>query len=103
MAIKSKIYKIWDTAPIGVRICCIKFAQKLVLVQTPAPEDANRVCSLDEVSTVTSAHILQRADPADISASMVPTDHPLIPFSKLGAEAAGILDRMLSAFHEHAT
>lgn len=34
-AIKSNIIKRWDTASTGVRTCCIKFVQKVVLVQTP--------------------------------------------------------------------
>ena len=34
-AIKSNILKRWDAAPTGVRICCIKFVQKVVQVQTP--------------------------------------------------------------------
>lgn len=38
-AIKSNVLKRWDTAPAGVRICCIKFVQKVVQVQTPAVID----------------------------------------------------------------
>ena len=34
-AIKSNILKRWDTAAVGVRICCIKFVQRVVHVQTP--------------------------------------------------------------------
>ena len=34
-AIKSNILKRWDSATLGVRICCIKFVQKVVQVQTP--------------------------------------------------------------------
>ncbi len=34
-AIKSNILKRWDTAAVGVRMCCIKFAQKVVQLQTP--------------------------------------------------------------------
>ena len=33
--IKSNILKRWDTAPTGVRLCCIKFVQRVVQVQTP--------------------------------------------------------------------
>ena len=44
-AIKSNILKRWDTAPVGVRMCCIKFVQKVVQVQTPAVVDP-RVCDL---------------------------------------------------------
>ena len=34
VAIKSKILSLWDIAPIGVRICCIKFVQRVILVQS---------------------------------------------------------------------
>lgn len=34
-AIKSNILKRWDTAATGIRICCIKFVQRVVQVQTP--------------------------------------------------------------------
>lgn len=34
-AIKSNILKRWDTAAAGIRICCIKFVQRVVQVQTP--------------------------------------------------------------------
>ena len=34
-SIKSNILKRWDTAATEVRICCIKFVQKVVQVQTP--------------------------------------------------------------------
>lgn len=33
-SIKSSILKRMDTAPAGVRICCIKFVQRVVQVQT---------------------------------------------------------------------
>lgn len=34
-AIKSNIFRKWDTASGGIRICCIKFVQRVVQVQTP--------------------------------------------------------------------
>ena len=34
-AIKINILQRMDTAPLSVRICCIKFLQKVVQVQTP--------------------------------------------------------------------
>ena len=34
-SIKLNILKRWDTAATGVRTCCIKFVQRVVLVQTP--------------------------------------------------------------------
>ena len=35
LGIKSNILRRMDTAPPGVRICCVKFVQVVVLVQTP--------------------------------------------------------------------
>jgi hypothetical protein len=35
LAIKSNILQHMDSAPSGVRICCVKFVQQVVLVQTP--------------------------------------------------------------------
>lgn len=43
VAIKSRILRIWDTSATGVRICCIKFAQRVVLVQTSGPDADARV------------------------------------------------------------
>jgi hypothetical protein len=36
-SIKHSILSMWDTAPAPVKVCCIKFAQKVVHVQTPGP------------------------------------------------------------------
>lgn len=36
MAIKQRILRIWDGAASAVRLCCIKFAQRVVLAQTTA-------------------------------------------------------------------
>ncbi|KAI9677901.1 MAG: hypothetical protein M1829_002398 [Trizodia sp. TS-e1964] len=82
--IKSRILRLWDTAASGVRVCCIKFVQRVIQVQTP--------------SVVTeSKKFLQN----DISLSLVPKDHPLIPPRNLEAEASGLLDRLLNVFHEN--
>lgn len=43
MAIKQRILRIWDTAPAGVRICCIKFAQRVVLAQSVSSGAEHRV------------------------------------------------------------
>lgn len=45
VAIKTRILRIWDSAVAGVRICCIKFAQRVVLVQSAGPEANPKVCS----------------------------------------------------------
>jgi symplekin len=42
-AIKTRILQIWDTAPVTVRICCIKFVQRVVLAQTPSVNPEPRV------------------------------------------------------------
>lgn len=42
-ALKSRILRIWDTAPPTVRICCIKFGQRVVLAQTPSINQQPRV------------------------------------------------------------
>ncbi|KAL2070687.1 hypothetical protein VTL71DRAFT_13713 [Oculimacula yallundae] len=85
-AIKSRILRIWDSAAPGVRICCIKFAQRVVLVQTAGPPADPR-----------------RGDPMEVSLSMVPQNHPLIPPKNLEAEASGLLDRILSVFQENSS
>ena len=43
MAIKQRILRIWDTASPSVRICCIKFAQRVVLAQSVASGAEPRV------------------------------------------------------------
>ncbi|EOA88885.1 hypothetical protein ACJQWK_05950 [Exserohilum turcicum] len=80
-AIKSNILRRMDSAAPGVRICCIKFLQQVVLVQTPGAADPRRV------------------DHNDISLSLVPRDHPLIPYASLEAEGHGLLDRLLDIIH----
>lgn len=51
-SIKSNILKRWDTATMGVRICAIKFVQKIVQVQTPGAIPDPRVCSINSTQTV---------------------------------------------------
>ncbi|KAI9824256.1 MAG: hypothetical protein M1832_002063 [Thelocarpon impressellum] len=80
-AIKSKILKIWDTSAAGVRICCIKFVQRVVHAQTPGMAADPR-----------------RPIPNEISLSIVPRSHPLIPPSSLEAETSGLFDRLLDIF-----
>ncbi|CAN9215760.1 unnamed protein product [Alternaria alternata] len=75
--IKTNILRRMDTAAPGVRICCVKFLQQVVLVQTPGVADP------------------RRADQNDISLSLVSRDHPLIPYASLEAEGHGLLDRLL--------
>lgn len=78
LAIKSNILRRMDTAPPGVRICCVKFLQVVVLVQTPGMVADPR-----------------RPEQNDISLALVPREHPLLPYANLEAEASGLLDRLL--------
>ncbi|KAL9039370.1 MAG: hypothetical protein Q9214_004906 [Letrouitia sp. 1 TL-2023] len=83
VAIKMNILQRWDTAAAGIRVCCIKFVQRIVQVQTSGVIADPR-----------------RPDQNEISLSLVPRDHPLIPPSRLEPEAHGLLDRLLNVFHE---
>ncbi|KAL9005745.1 MAG: hypothetical protein Q9188_001502 [Gyalolechia gomerana] len=82
-AIKSNIFRRWDAASGGIRICCIKFVQRVVQVQTPGVIADPR-----------------RSEQNEVSLALVPRDHPLIPPSRLEPEALGLLDRLLNVFHE---
>ncbi|KAI9846489.1 MAG: hypothetical protein M1837_003909 [Sclerophora amabilis] len=82
-AIKSKILKMWDTAPLGIRVCCIKFVQRVIQAQTPG-----------------SIADPRRPEQNEISLAIVPRNHPLIPPPNLEAESSGLLDRMLNVFQE---
>ncbi|KAF9699588.1 hypothetical protein EKO04_002226 [Ascochyta lentis] len=80
-AIKANILRRMDSASPGVRVCCVKFLQQVVLVQTPGVVDP------------------RRPDHSDISLALVPRDHPLIPYVSLEAEGHGLLDRLLDIIH----
>lgn len=47
--IKHNILQRWDAAPHPVKICCIKFVQKVVHVQTPGTIADPRVCCSREI------------------------------------------------------
>jgi symplekin len=96
-AIKANILRRMDAAAPGVRICCVKFLQQVVLVQTPGVVDP-RVIPYAPLH-VPSSHLLQRPDHNDISLALVPRDHPLIPYATLEAEGHGLLDRLLDIIH----
>lgn len=55
--IKSRILSIWDTANVSVRICCVKFAQRVVLAQTAATGNEPRVCHVHNTQKLASAII----------------------------------------------
>ncbi|KAM3419119.1 hypothetical protein BST61_g5067 [Cercospora zeina] len=82
-AIKSSILRRMDTAPPGVRICCIKFVATVIQTQTPGMIADPR-----------------RPGNNEISLALVPRDHPLIPPANLEAEASGLLDRLLGVLQD---
>jgi symplekin len=96
--IKTNILRRMDAAAPGVRICCVKFLQQVVLVQTPGIIDP-RVNTTPCQTPIQPTHDLQRSDPNDISLSLVPRDHPLIPYASLEAEGHGLMDRLLDIIH----
>lgn len=49
-AIKTRIRDIWDTAPLPVRICCVKFVQRVVLAHTSSVNPEPRVRDLTIVA-----------------------------------------------------
>jgi symplekin len=87
-----------DTAAPGVRICCVKFLQQAVLVQTPGIVDP-RVRIAPTNVLLQCAYAPQRPDHNDISLALVPRDHPIIPYASLEAEGHGLLDRLLDIIH----
>lgn len=97
-AIKSNILRRMDTATPGVRMCCVKFLQQVVLVQTPGALDP-RVSTTSPSASPQPAYASQRPDHSDISLALVPRDHPIIPYASLEAEGHGLLDRLLDIIH----
>ncbi|KIW87757.1 uncharacterized protein Z519_11731 [Cladophialophora bantiana CBS 173.52] len=81
---KLNILQRMDSAPIAVRICCIKFVQKVVQVETPGLISDPR-----------------RPEQNETSIALVPRTHPLLNLPNLEAEASGLLDRLLSVFQEN--
>ncbi|KAI5466217.1 hypothetical protein BGZ63DRAFT_126322 [Mariannaea sp. PMI_226] len=83
VAVKQKILRIWDNAPSSVRICCIKFAQRIVLAQS-----------------VASGAEMRYGGALDVSLDKVPPNHQTLDPRTLEAEASGLLDRMLSVLQD---
>ncbi|EFR02074.1 hypothetical protein MGYG_05077 [Nannizzia gypsea CBS 118893] len=84
--IKHTILKKWDASSHGVKICCIKFAQKVVQVQTQGPIADPR-----------------RPEKNETSLAIVPRNHPLLAIPNIEAETSGLLDRLLNVFHENSS
>ncbi|KAK5950903.1 hypothetical protein OHC33_007975 [Knufia fluminis] len=84
--IKINILQRIDSSALATRVCCIKFLQKVVQVQTPGVISDPR-----------------RPEHNETSIALVPRNHPLLPLANLEAETSGILDRLLSVIQENST
>ncbi|CAN8099045.1 unnamed protein product [Discula destructiva] len=84
MAIKQRILRIWDGAASAVRLCCIKFAQRVVLAQT-------------------TANSMDKRNGLEVSLGMVTAGHPFLDSRQLEAEATGLLDRMLGVLQDNSS
>ncbi|KAL2113494.1 hypothetical protein VUR80DRAFT_3656 [Thermomyces stellatus] len=83
-AVKTRILRMWDDAPPSIRICCVKFAQRVVLAQSASSPSEPR-----------------RGDMLDISLDRVPPNHALLDPRTMEAEAFGLLDRMLGVLQDN--
>ncbi|CAG9938190.1 unnamed protein product [Clonostachys rosea f. rosea IK726] len=83
VGIKQRILRTWDQATPSVKICCIKFAQRVILAQTPSNGAESRY-----------------GGALDVSLDKVPPNHQSLDPGHLEAEGMGLLDRMLSVLHE---
>lgn len=101
VAIKSNILRRMEASSAGIKVCCIKFIQRVVQVQTPGIITDPRVSlpSADP-SLHASDSAMQRPEQNDLSLALVPSRHPLIVSSNLEAEASGLLDRLLNVFQQ---
>jgi symplekin len=84
-AIKSSILRRMDTAPSGVRICCVKFVAMVVQVQTPGLIADPR-----------------RQEQNEVSLALVPREHSVLKVGLLEAEASGLSDRLLYVLQDDA-
>ncbi|KAF1808643.1 mRNA cleavage and polyadenylation specificity factor complex subunit [Eremomyces bilateralis CBS 781.70] len=85
-SIKGHILGRMDDAPAAVRICCVKFIQRVVQTQTPG--------------VITDP---RRPEANEVSIALVPRDHPLMQPDNLEAEASGLLDRILGILQENSS
>ncbi|KAJ5702871.1 hypothetical protein N7488_010419 [Penicillium malachiteum] len=82
-AIKQDILRRMDSFTCPVKICCVKFLQRVVQVQTPGLISDPR-----------------RPDQNETSLAIVPRAHAVLAIPHLEAEASGLLDRLLGVFQE---
>ncbi|KOS18675.1 mRNA cleavage and polyadenylation specificity factor complex subunit pta1 [Escovopsis weberi] len=81
VSIKQRILRIWENAPPTVGICCIKFAQRVILAQSVSTGNEQRY-----------------GGGLDVSLDKIPPNHQTLDPRTLEAEANGLLDRMLYVF-----
>lgn len=98
--IKSNIFERWDSPSEGLKVCCIKFAQRVVAVQTSGAKDP-RVRILRAYRHTTCVLTEELASKDDISLSMIIARHPLLNQYELSAEADALLDRLTSSLSDH--
>ncbi|SPO00910.1 related to PTA1 - pre-tRNA processing protein / PF I subunit [Cephalotrichum gorgonifer] len=85
-AVKSRILQMWDNANPSIRICCIKFAQRVVLSQSQSSPAEPR-----------------RGDMLDISLDKIPSNHALLDPRTMEAEGVGLLDRILGVLQDNSS
>jgi symplekin len=102
-AIKSNILRRMDNELPGVRICCLRFVERVVQTQTPGVIADPRVSPAYIPVGRDQGHLTrkQRPDHNEISLALVPPDHAVIPPANLEAEAHGLLDRALGVLQEN--
>ncbi|KAJ5902380.1 hypothetical protein N7495_002908 [Penicillium taxi] len=82
-AIKQDILRRMDSFPASAKVCCVKFLQRVVQVQTPGLISDPR-----------------RPEQNETSLAIVPRGHSLLSIPQLEAESSGLLDRLLGVFQE---
>lgn len=103
-SIKITILQRMDAAPLSIRVCCIKFLQKVVQVQTPGQIADPRVGFAGRLFRRGGTnHHIQKPEHNETSIALVPRTHALLSLANLEAETSGILDRLLSVIQENST
>jgi symplekin len=100
---KSTVLRIWDGASPPVKICCIKFAQRVVLAQTKSNGQEHKVWQMKTFAykTLAKQRCVVQNPGLDISLSSIPPNHALLDSRQLEAEATGLLDRMLGVLQDN--
>ena len=101
--VKTNILRRLDNAPAGVRVCCVRFIQRVIHTQTPGLVADPRVRHDLYTIQALSFNLIrsQRPEHNETSLSLVSKDHALLAPANLEAEASGLLDRLLIFLEEH--